>query len=100
PRGGGAAADSGRCGTPRQPGAAGVARSASRFDSEAGRPKGNSAEMNAKSATMMKDAKSQAKLDAKPHASAASAAATIAHYHRRTTCRICKSPKIHTFLDF
>ncbi len=52
--------------------------------------------MNAKSATMMKQAKS----DAKPHASSAPAAGTIAHYHRRTTCRICKSPKIHTFLDF
>ena len=44
-----------------------------------------------------------AKAQASPHTSARGGAQTgppIDHYHRRTTCRICKSPKLHTFLDF
>lgn len=44
-------------------------------------------------------AKTVSSASAKTQATAAGAA-PIEHYHRRTTCRICKSPKIHTFLDF
>jgi hypothetical protein len=55
----------------------------------------------AKSATMKRsDAKPQALSETSPRSGAATAPANLEHYYRRTTCRICKSPRIHPFLDF